>query len=399
MKSKQVFDVSRADGQAADRIISNVTEAGICLPREMNPNRNDGYFFAHQMQLMQMGFMANRADADGDTLYLARDLEQVSAETLDVLRFPLIGRQLVPFVNELTPGADEWAYDMYTVTSKAEWISNWATIVGNSGAGKTRVSLRPRYFGNSYQYTMADLERAAMAKGKLASNRSLDAEEARACRIGHEQFLDTLLWDGDATRNMPGWPGILEATGFTIANFSAISTAKGSEVQKPYLKPTHKIFSGGVPNTSDTAFGPKVVQMLNELVLAVALNNGGGVKATRVALPLKFQSFMKLPYSNSILDGKTIEKVFLDNNPGVTIDYAYPLDTKSATSDSPGGRAMAWFPAPQTAKFVLAYDFKELPVQVTGMAYTIPTMAFVLGIVSQRPLQMAQMDIDNEDNA
>lgn len=392
----KIIEISRADGVAAERYLaSDVSPSGICGVRRIREDARDGYWQAHQMQLMQLGFMANRSDADGDTLYLARDLEQVSAETLDVLRFPLIGRQVIPFVNELTPGADTWAYDMYNVSSQAAWISNWATIVGNSGAGKTRVSLRPRYFGNSYQYTMADLERAALAKGKLSSNRSLDAEEARACRLGHEQFLDTLVWDGDSTRNMPGLPGILEAAGFTIANFSAISTAKGAEVQKPYLRPTHKLYT----SAAFSGDGPKVVQALNELVMAVAMNTGGGVKANKLLLPLKFQPIMKLPYSNSILDGKTIEKVFLDNNPGVTIDYVYPLDTKSATANSPGGRAMAMFQAPQTAKFVLAYDFKELPVQVTGMAYTIPTIAFVLGVVSQRPLQMAQMDLDDETNA
>jgi hypothetical protein len=392
----KIIEISRADGLAAERYLaSDVSEAGICGVRRICEDRRDGYWQAHQMQLMQLGFMANRADADGDTLYLARDLEQVSAETLDVLRFPLIGRQVLPFVNELTPGADTWAYDMYNVASKAEWISNWATIVGNTGAGKTRVSLRPRYFGNSYQYTMADLERAAMARGKLASNRALDAEEARGCRLGHEQFLDTLVWDGDASRNMPGLPGILEAAGFSIGDFADISTAKGAEVQVPYLRPSHKLYTSG----AFTGTGPQVVEALTELVLSIGLNTGGGVKANKVLLPLSFQIRMRQPYSNSILDGKTIEKVFLDNNPGVTIDYVYPLDSKSAVSGSPGGRAMAMFQAPQTAKFVLAYDFKELPVQVTGMAYTIPTIAFVLGVVSQRPLQMAQMDLDDETNA
>lgn len=340
-----------------------------------------------------------RDDADGvDTLYLARDLEQVSAETLDIYRFPLIGRQVMNFTNELMVGAGQWSYDVYNVASKAAWITNWSTPVGGASAGKRRVSIQSYMFGSHYQYTIQDLERAAFAKSKNASNRALDAEVAKGCRIGHEQFLDNLVWNGDATRGIVGLPGFLTALGYSIGNFADISTAQGAEVQVPYLRPTHKLYTSGVFSGD----GPKVVQALNELCLAVFRNTGGGKQANRLLLPLKFKSIMIQPYSNSILDGKTIESVFLQNQPadGVKkIDYVYALDDKSATSQSPGGRAIAYFQADDTFRFVLAYDWKEMPVQVVNMAYFVPTYAEIIGPVCQRPLQMAQMDLDNETNA
>jgi hypothetical protein len=363
--------------------------------------RNDStHMAAHADAIGRL--LTNRADADGDTLYLARELEQVSAETLDVLRFPLMGRQTIPFVNELQPGAESWSYDIYDVFSKAQWITNWSTPIEGAGGKKRRVTLTSRHFQAGYQYTVQDLERAAFARNRAESPagvRALDVEVARAARIAHEQFLDSLVWNGDASRNIPSFPNMWPTFGATIAAFSAIVTGPaGSEVQKPYLYPTHKLFASGTYSGT----GPNVVEALNQLCLAVQKNTGGAVVANRLLLPLGFKDKMIQPYSNSILDGKTIESVFLQNQPanGVKqIDYVYNLDSASATSNSPGGRAIAYFSAPQTIKFVLAYDFKEMPVQIKNLAYHVPTYAQVLGPVSQRPLQMAIMDLDNESGA
>ncbi len=380
------------------------------MANEFRSIRNDAaHTVAHNHALAQLGFGPGsdslvqagfRADADTDvfSLYLAKELEQVSAETLDVLRFPLMGRQVMPFTNELDPGAESWSYDMYNVAGQADWITNWSTPVGGQSAGKRRFNAKAYHFGSHYQYTVMDLERAAFAKSKNASNRSLDVEVARSARLAHEQFLDKLVWDGNSARGIVGLPGIQVALGATIGDFDDIVTTAGSEVQVTYLRPTHKLYT----SAAFSGDGPKVVQALNELCLAIMRNTGGATVANRLLLPLKFKSIMIQPYSNSILDGKTIESVFLQNQPpnGVKqIDYVYNLDDKSAVSQSPGGRAIAMFASPQTVRFVLAYDFKEMPAQIKEMAYHIPTYAYVLGPVCQRPLNFAQMDLDNETNA
>ena len=342
-----------------------------------------------------MGISA-REDAPSEesnaVLYFARDLEQVSAEALDVLRYPLMGRTLMPFVNELIPGADVFAYDMYNVTSQAKWISNWATIVGEATAEKVRVSIPTRYFGNGYSYTVADLERAAFARGKNPGARALDAEKARANRLSHEEFLDNLVANGDSTRNIPGLPDILTDLGFTVADFSPADM--GGATPRPYIRPSEALYASG----EFTGTGPQIVRALNELVMTPQMNTKGTFKANRLVLPLAWKPILTQPYSNSILDGKTIEAVFLQNQPedGVKrIDYWTQMDTASADG---GPRAMAYFASPRTFKFVLAYDYKELPVQVVDGAYRVASYAQVAGVVSQYPLAMAICDLDDETN-
>src|SRR5687768_10741319 len=140
-----------------------------------------------------------RNDAAADTLYLARELEAVSARSYDVLHDPIKGRLLVPFNWEVPEGAETWSYDMYDGFAKAEWITNGASAVGQAEAFKTRTSKTVREFGSHYKYSIQDLAAAQMAGG-----RPLDRENAKMCRISHEQFIDDLIAVGDTTRGIPG---------------------------------------------------------------------------------------------------------------------------------------------------------------------------------------------------
>ena len=341
--------------------------------------RNNPRFQAkHDAALDALGVLEGRADAAGDSLYLARELEQVSAQSFDVLKDPRMGRMLVPFVNELSDGAETFSFDMYDGVTKGGWITNWATVIGGSDANKTRVSIPCRSWGSSYQYSIQDLAAAQMA----GTGRSLDAERARMCRRGHEQFFDDLIADGDSDRGIPGLPGLLESFGFTEGGGPA-----GAD-RFPWVAP--------VVGTWDAATtGPEKISDLEKLCQTVEQNTKQLFTADRLVLPLSMKPFMKLPYATATTDGRTTESVFLANQPanGVkAIDYWYKLDTKSALT---GPRAIAYKASPDTFKFVLAYDFRELPPQAVAYAYQIPTLARLAGLISVYPLAMAQMDLDS----
>jgi hypothetical protein len=331
---------------------------------------------AHDAALTKIGALTSRQDAAGDSLFLARELEYVSASTFDVLKDPKMGRLLVPFVAELSDGAETYSFDMYDGVARGGWIVNWATVLGGSDATKTRVSIPCRSWGSSYSYSVQDI-----AASLQAGTRSLPGERARFCRIAHEQFFEDLIADGDTDRSIPGLPGLLESLGFTEGGAP-------SGVRYPWRAP--KV---GTWDTATT--GPEKIQDLEELVGAVEENTKGLFKANRLVLPLVVKKFMKQPYATSTTDGRTTESVFLANQPpdGVrSIDYWYKLDTKSALS---GPRAISYYASPDTFKFVLAYDYRELPPQAVGYAYQIPTMARLAGLISVYPLAMAQMDLDS----
>lgn len=337
--------------------------------------QNPIYAASFAQCLALSGALNDRTDAAGDTLHLARELEQVSAESYDVLKNPRIGRTLVPFVNELQDGAESYSWDVYDGIARAEWIVNWASVVGGTSANKHRFTIPTRSFGSHYQYTDEDLARAVMAGG-----RGLDREVARMARIAHEQFFDDLIADGDSERDIPGMPGLLAALGFTEqAPYTANS---------PWIAPV-------VGTWDDSTTGPEKLKDLQALVDTPEQNTKQLFKANRLVLPLSVKPLMTAPWSATSVSAETVEAVFLKNQPanGVkSIDYWYKLDTKSALG---GPRAISYFAAPTTFKFVYAYDYRELAPQRVAYATQVLTKAKLAGLVSVYPLAMAQMDLDS----
>ncbi len=339
-----------------------------------------------------IGVFTGREDAAGDTLHLARELEYVSAQTYDVLKFPMMARRIVPFVPELPEGASSYSFDMFDGVAKAEWITNWASLVGGASAHKFRFTVESRSFGSSYMYTVEDLRRAAFARTVNPSSRSLSVEEARLVRIGHEQFIEDLIVDGDSSRviastngaiALAGLPKLIEALGFTLQDNAGHESDGTPHL---WIKPR-------VGTWTSSTTGAQLVSDLEKLTSAVEQNTKQLMVADRLILPLAVKPLMKQPYSTTV-DARTVETVFLQNQPanGVkSIDYWHKFDNKSAST---GPRAMAYKASPDTFKFVYSFDFREHPVQQTALALQVPTEAKVVGLVSVFPFGMAQMDLD-----
>lgn len=315
-------------------------------------------FAAFAAAVQNSGVLMNREDAAGDTLFLARELEQVSAKTYDVLQNPIIARTLIPFVAELQDGEASYSYDMYDGFASADWISDWSNPVGSADVFKTRFTHTPRSFGSNYSYSLEDIATSTFA------GRSLPGERARMTRIAHEQFLENLIAFGDTVRGIKG-----------VANNSNI----------PLVAP-----AVGTWDSSTTAL--ELMSDLDKLAMAPELASKQRFVANRMVLPLSVKSLLVKPFST--LNGDSVSKIWLAKQPanGIkSIDYWHQLDTASAST---GPRGLAWFGSPDVLRFVYAYDYRELPVQAKGYAFQVLTMAKVLGVITVYPFGAAYMDLD-----
>lgn len=309
----------------------------------------------------------SRYDAAGDTLYLARELEAVSAQTYEILTDPLVGRQIVPFSWSVPEGAETFSYDYYDGFAQAEWISNYGVSVGNSDAFKTRVSHSMRDFGSNYHYSQQDLARAAFA----ATGRGLDRERARFARLSHEQFIDDLVAVGDATRNIPG-----------ITNLDDFSI----------LTPT-----APVVGTWDTSTEPvDLVKDVTKLWYTPEQASKGNFKANKLVMPLVVKPLLTQPYVTAagVITTRTVQQVLLENLEGLSsIQYWSRLDTASAVGGG-GPRALAFQSDPMVLEFLGSYDYREEPPQKIHRLFQIDTTARVGGLAIRYPLAMAMMDLD-----
>lgn len=324
---------------------------------------------SHKVVIAGTNWFQGREDAATATLNLARELEQVSAQTYDVLKHPMLARQIMQFSNELAPGAETFSYDMYDGIASCDWITNWGTPVGNNDASKVRMTGVAYSFAGHYEYTFQDLEAASFAGG-----RSIDAERAKFNRIGHEQFLEDLAFSGNADRGISGIRNLLTNAGYTVQTYGTAGA--------PFVKP--------VVGTWDTATAAAdLMKDLDALLAVVEQNTKQRMKANRIILPLSAKTLLNQVYSST--DARSVETVWKGNNPGVEIIYWWKLDTASAAG---GMRAIAYKVDPSVCRFVLAYDYKEMPPETAAFVYRVNTIARVLGVVSVYPLGMAMMDLD-----
>lgn len=324
---------------------------------------------SHRQILTATEWFSGRDDAAAATINLARELEQVSAQTYDVLKNPILARQIMPFVNELSPGAETFSYDMYDGVTECKWITNWGTPVGNSDAFKTRMTGVAYSFAGGYEYTFQDLEAAS-----FSPSRSLEAERARLNRIGHEQFLDDLAFSGNADRGISGINNLLTNAGYSLSTY-------GTEGQ-PYVKPL-------VGSWTSATTPAQLIKDLDGLLAVVEQNTSQRLISDRLLLPLSVKPYLTQPYSS--LNGQTVESVWKGNHPGVDVKYWWRLNTASASN---GPRAIAYKVDPAVVRFVLAYDYKEMPPETAAFTYRINTIARVLGTVSVYPLGLSMMDLD-----
>jgi len=316
------------------------------------------------------GTVVERADAAGDTMHLARELEFTSAQTTEVLTDPIKGRLFVDFTT-IPDGAETFSYDMWDRLAMAEWITNYASAVGAADRFKKRF-YKPMYdFGSSYHWSVQDLQKAAFART------SVDRERGMSARIAHEQFLDNLIAVGDEDRAIEGLTN--------NSNFQEVHSLVG-EWDPTDAEPDD--------DAEYSARSAALVNDLQRLVDGVEQNSAENFKADFIAVPLSFKPLLKRRFSAT--DSRSREKVFLENQDAdgpKVINYWKRLNT---ASEADGPKAIAYKKNRAVLEFILAYDFRELPPQVEGYTYQILTYARVGGVVVRYALGTAFMDLDED---
>lgn len=308
-----------------------------------------------------------RQDAAGDTMILARELEFVSAQSTEVLTDPIKGRLFVPFT-VIPDGAETFSYDTWDKIVMTEWISNYASAVGSADQFRNRSYISMRDRGGSYHYSVTDLQKAAFAGVPL------DRRRATAARIGHEQFLDDMIANGDSDRDITG-----------LCNSTAFQAVQSTVGEWD--------FTDAEPADPDD-YEERSINLyndLNTLVDKVEQDSAENFTADTVILPLSAKPVLGRRYSR--YEGRSRLQVWLDAHPGVTVNFWKRLNTASALG---GPKGLAYKKSSQVLEFVLAYDFRELPPQAVGYAFQILTMSRVGGLVVRYPLACARMDFDED---
>lgn len=285
--------------------------------------------------------------------FFEKQLEQVLANTYDVLYPALKGTTLVPVDTSVNTGAESFAFYTYDQVGMSKIISDYSDdLPAVDITGEKNV--RPiRSIGNSFRYSIQEIRAAQFAGLPLEQRR------ANASRQSTEQKINKIVWAGDADYDLYGF--------LTHPNIPV----------------------GDVPNDGtggNTEWVTKTpVQILRDMEEAITeiIDNTKGVHMPNtLIIPIAQYSYIKrTPYSTLTTD--SILTVFKTNNPEITLDWVNELKGAGSVGKDV---MIAYENNIDRIAFHIPQAYETFPPQANNLKIKIPTHARVGGFVAYYPL-------------
>lgn len=300
--------------------------------------------------------------ADDASVFFARELDHVKAESYDVEYPEFTALNLFPVSNETDPGAETVTYYTYDKTGLAKVIDNYSTDLPRADATGKPSYAQVKSIGDSYGYSAQEMRASRMA------GKSLDSRKAEAARYQIDNLTNRIAWAGDADS---GLMGVL-STGQNVPLFA---------------------IGNGAGNKADWA-SKTADEILNDV-------NGMQKQVARVTKNVERPDTLCVPSdvymdisTRRIPDTATTVKAFLLENAPYLKDIisAAELDADSTDTNpyakTSGGKGVAFLFKNDKRKMSLEnpMPFMQYPLQVKGLETVIPCEARTAGVIFYYPL-------------
>jgi len=300
-----------------------------------------------------------------ESVYFARELEYIKAQSYDIKYPELKASQLIPISTEAGAGAESITYEQYDEIGMAKLIANYADDLPRADIRGKQFTSPVRSIGDSYGYNLQEIRASAML------NKNLPTRKANAARRAIEQLINNIAFFARPTDGTNG--------GLTGLIYNP-NTTKGTVTTR----------NGHITFASKTA--DEILADLNKAVYdIISLTKGVEVPDT-ILLPLAQWSQISTTPRASVAD-TTILQYFLKNNPSITrIDWCNELQNVNpvpSTSVAANTDIMIVYKrSPDKLTLELPSPFEQLEVQTRGLEYVVPCHARIGGVVVYYPLSI-----------
>jgi hypothetical protein len=138
------------------------------------------------------------ADAIDTSVFFARELEQIKAQSYDVKYANLKFREVFPVSNAAAPGTKTITYRTYDQTGIAKFIGSYGKDIPRADIGGKETTISVKTMAISYGFTTAEIRSQAL------SGLPLDSRKAMAAVRGVEQTHNEVAFFGNATQGLIG---------------------------------------------------------------------------------------------------------------------------------------------------------------------------------------------------
>lgn len=294
-----------------------------------------------------------RADA-GEAGMLELQLEQMRARVYEVQYTEMKARKFLPVATDIDTGAETFSYEQTDEVGEAKIITHYADDLPSASSKTEKITHHIVALGDSFEYSIQDLRRAAF------SGVPLDARKAKAARNAYERGLDNLAATGSAAHNIGGF---VAATGIEI------SAAIGA------------VWSGKT--------GTEVLADLNKLVNDFITNNRETILPDTLLLPTA--QYLKLSQTQmDTANNRTALEAFKASNPSVNM--VEPWNVFDGAGDSGKDRAVLYRRDPEILEMVIPQEFEVFAPEPRNLAFVVNCHGRTAGTCIYRPLGIRYMD-------
>lgn len=265
--------------------------------------------------------------------------------------------------------AKEWAktitFFSQDKVGKATWFHHEAKDIAKADVTMEKFEQEIEMAGIGYGYTLEELGSAMLMSTNLSTDR------AEAAKRAYEEFLDSLVLRGDATK---GWTGL-----YNDATVTATDAPNGA---------------GGTPQWS-TKTSDEILTDINAILSGVYSASLTVEVANTIIIPV---DAFNLIATKRIVDTNATVLSFLKENNVYTQLTGQPLLIRAArgletAGSASSGRMVAYKRDPMVLKLHLPMPHKFLPVWQTGpISFEIPGIFRTGGLEIRRPGAVRYLD-------
>lgn len=284
---------------------------------------------------------------EDQSIFAARQLDFVKAQTYDRKPPPMNGLLLVPQVSDVPEWAESITYRTYTAVGMAKVIANYADDLPRADVGGAETSVPVRTIGDSYGYNINELN-ASVAMGA-----QLPQRKANAARRAIEIKLAQIAMVGDTPHGL-----------FGITNHPNIGATTG--------------LTGSWGTAGTTAL--QIVADVDILWNAVRTQSVGIHTPNTLAIPSSSYAAMTSKYVADT-GGKSAFDIVKAKYPNLKITDLPELEVVAGATWAIIGEFGA-----ENAALEAVMPFNQLPAQARNLELVVPCMARTGGVSVHYPL-------------
>ena len=302
--------------------------------------------------------------AEDASVFFARELDHVKAQSYDVEYPELTALHLFPQSSEADPGAETITYYTYDKTGLAKIIDNYSTDLPRADVTGKPSYAKIKSIGDSYGYSAQEM-RASRLAGK-----SLDARKGESARYQIDYLNNKIAWNGDEETGLRGVLSKDNDVPLYVPATGAKSSTKWAD------------------KTED-----EILADITGMLKQVARTTKKVEKPDTLALPS--EAYIEIQNRRIESTATTVLKYVQDNIKDIARIVSCPeldpdsVDTNPYAAESDGkGVALLFKNDPRKFTIENPLSFMQYPVQPEGLEMVVPCEARTAGAIIYYPMSM-----------